>query len=365
MCDALDVRGHRRLTRASATESYPDPRSLPATVEPPDLVELRAAALAIEQEVAGAIVGQQEALRGTLICLIAGGHALLEGVPGLGKTTMVLAYAAALGLPHSRIQFTPDLMPADITGTTVLAEHQGGAMQMRFQPGPIFTSVVLADEINRASPRTQSALLEAMQEATVTVAGTTHPLPRPFCVLATQNPVELRGTYPLPEAQLDRFFLKLRFGYPSRSELTDIVRRTTGAEDSATAPASSERAQAGPDPTLLPRLGAFAREVPAAEQVLDYASRLVLALHPGAGAAPLVDDYVRLGPSPRGAQALALAGRIAALMDGRHNLAFEDIRAVAPLALRHRLILGLDAERDAVEPDAIIAQAIERTPEPS
>jgi MoxR-like ATPase len=328
-----------------------------------DLVELRDAALAVERAVADAIVGQEEALRGALICLVAGGHALLEGVPGLGKTRMVQAYAAALGLPHSRIQFTPDLMPADITGTTVLAEHAGGAMQMRFQPGPVFASLVLADEINRASPRTQSALLEAMQEAGVTVAGTTHPLPLPFCVLATQNPVELRGTYPLPEAQLDRFLLKLHFDYPSRSELTEIVRLTAGAEGSAGPSALSGETQASPDPTLLPRLGAFARELPAARQVLDYASRLVLGLHPGEGAAPLVNDYVRLGPSPRGAQALAVAGRVAALLAGRHNLAFEDIRATAPLALRHRLILGFDAERDAVAPDAIIAQAIERTDE--
>jgi MoxR-like ATPase len=328
-------------------------------VDPAALDELRNAALAVERRVAGAIVGQQEALRGTLICLIAGGHALLEGVPGLGKTTMVHAYAEALGLPHGRIQFTPDLMPADITGTTVLAEHAGGSMRMRFQPGPIFASIVLADEINRASPRTQSALLEAMQEATVTIAGTTHRLPRPFCVLATQNPVELRGTYPLPEAQLDRFFLKLRFTYPDRSELTDIVRRTTGGDR----PAPDGSADALPDPELLPRLGALARELPAARQVLDYASRLVLALHPAEGAAPLVNEYVRLGPSPRGAQALVLAGSIAALLAARHNLAFEDIDAIAAPALRHRLILGFDAERDRVDPDAIVAQAIERTPE--
>jgi MoxR-like ATPase len=337
------------------------PGDLPA--EPPDLLELRAAALAVEQRVAGAIVGQQEALRGTLICLIAGGHALLEGVPGLGKTTMVRAYADALGLPHGRIQFTPDLMPADITGTTILAEHPGGEMRMRFQPGPIFASVVLADEINRASPRTQSALLEAMQEATVTVAGTTHRLPRPFCVLATQNPVELSGTYPLPEAQLDRFFLKLRFTYPDRSELTEIVRRTNATEDPVDSRLSSETTAATPDPTLLPRLGAFAREVPVAEQVLDYASRLVLALHPSEEAAPLISEYVRLGPSPRGAQSLVLAARTAALLAGRHNVAFEDISGIAPQALRHRLILGFDAERDGIDPDAIVAQAIERTSE--
>jgi MoxR-like ATPase len=335
-------------------------------VEPPELIELRDAALAIERAVAEAVVGQQEALRGTLICLIAGGHALLEGVPGLGKTTMVRAYAQALGLPHSRIQFTPDLMPADITGTTVLAEHAGGAMQMRFQPGPIFASVVLADEINRASPRTQSALLEAMQEATVTIAGTTHELPSPFCVLATQNPIELRGTYPLPEAQLDRFFLQLRFRYPSRAELTDVVRRTTGGPASAggsAAPGSGGEGPSSADPTLLPRLGALARELPSSQPVLDYASRLVLALHPGEGAPGLVNGYVRLGPSPRGAQALVLAGRIAALLAGRHNLAFEDIRDVAPAALRHRLILGFDAERDGIDPDAIVAEAIERTAE--
>lgn len=334
-----------------------------AETEPIDLVEQRAAVLALEREVAGKIVGQQEALRGTLICLIAGGHALLEGVPGLGKTTLVRSYAQVLGLRHSRIQFTPDLMPADITGTTVLTEEPGGGMQMRFQPGPIFASVVLADEINRASPRTQSALLEAMQEATVTVAGATHRLPRPFCVLATQNPVEMRGTYPLPEAQLDRFLLKLRFTYPSADELTSIVRETTGARNQVDGELSpvlpaQESGVAGTDPDLLPRLGALARQVPAAEQVLDYASRLVLALHPRQGAASLVRDYVRLGPSPRGAQALALAGRVRALLAGRHNLAFEDVQAVAPMALRHRLVLGFDAERDAIDPDAIVADAI-------
>jgi MoxR-like ATPase len=286
---------------------------------------------------------------------------------------MVRSYAGALGLPHSRIQFTPDLMPADITGTTVLAEHAGGAMQMRFQPGPIFSSLVLADEINRASPRTQSALLEAMEEATVTVAGVTHELPRPFCVLATENPIELRGTYPLPEAQLDRFLFKLHFSYPSHSELNDIIRRTTGfpdvqpAADGSGAEGAAPPADgpiARPDPALLPRLGALARGLPSAQPVLDYAGRLVLALHPGEEAPPLVNDYVRLGPSPRGAQALVVAGRIAALLAGRHNLAFEDIREVARPALRHRLILGFDAERDAIDPDAIVSEAIERRPEP-
>jgi MoxR-like ATPase len=331
--------------------------------EAAELAELRARVLAIEQSVGGTIVGQREALRGTLICLIAGGHALLEGVPGLGKTTMVRSYAERLGLEHSRIQFTPDLMPADITGTTVLAEHAGGAMQMRFQPGPIFASLVLADEINRASPRTQSALLEAMQEATVTVAGTTHRLPDPFCVLATQNPIELRGTYPLPEAQLDRFLLKLRFSFPTRAELTEIVRETAGGREDPGPGQTGDPIEPAEDSGLLPRLGGFARELPAAEAVLDYASRLVLALHPGPEASPLVSGYVNLGPSPRGAQALVLAGRIAALLAGRHNLAFEDIRAVAPPALRHRLILGFDAERDAIDPDAIVAEAIERTAE--
>lgn len=315
---------------------------------------LRRTAEAVEREVARAVVGQERAVRGVLVALLAGGHALLEGVPGLGKTTMVRAFADAFGLAMRRIQFTPDLLPADITGTTVLDVGAGvgagaGAGAPRFVAGPLFAPLVLADEVNRASPRTQSALLEAMQERTVTVGVKTHPLPAPFCVLATQNPVELHGTYPLPEAELDRFLLHIAVGYPSLAELNALVARTTGAEDAAVAAVSS----AGE----LQAMQALVREVPAASHVVDYASRLVLALQPGEV------DAVRLGPSPRGAQALCLAGRVVALLDGRRSLAFSDVRAVAHDALRHRLALSFAAEREGVTADALIDAALERVPE--
>jgi MoxR-like ATPase len=318
--------------------------------EASDPEAFRATALSIERQVARTIVGQREAVRGVLLCLIAGGHALLEGIPGVGKTSMANAFAAAVGLSHSRVQFTPDLMPADITGTTVLSQDAVGGLRSEFDRGPVFCNLLLADEINRASPRTQSALLEAMQEGTVTVAGDTHPLPSPFCVLATQNPVEMHGTYPLPEAQLDRFMLKLRFVYPTRAELETIVAQTNaGVAAEIDVVASAEQ---------LLAMGALAREVPAATLVLEHIGDLVLALQPSPDAAPLVRDYVRLGPSPRGAQALSLAGRISALLDGRHNLALEDVHAVAMPALRHRLVLNFDAEREAITPEAIIADAL-------
>jgi MoxR-like ATPase len=311
--------------------------------------EFRTAVTAIEAQVAAAIVGQREAVRGVTISLILGGHALLEGVPGIGKTSMVRAFASALGISYSRIQFTPDLMPADITGTVVLVDSPDHAPQLVFQPGPLFGSLILADEINRASPRTQSALLEAMQEGTVTIGNDSHHLSRPFSVLATQNPVEMQGTYPLPEAQLDRFLLKLHFDYPSAAELTAIVRRTTDQLPEPEPVSDGE--------TLL-RMGALARSLPAAQEVLDYASRIVIALQPLEGADKLVRDYVRLGPSPRGAQALTLAGSVNALIAGRHHLAYEDIRAVALPALRHRLILTFDAERNGVSADDIVTAVV-------
>jgi MoxR-like ATPase len=323
-----------------------------AQLEALDIEEFRAAATAIEGQVSAIVVGQAEAVRGTLICLIGDGHALLEGVPGLGKTTLANAFAAALGLSHTRIQFTPDLMPADITGTTVLVDDESGRPRLDFRQGPVFASLVLADEINRASPRTQSALLEAMQEGTVTITGRTHRLPRPFSVLATQNPVELQGTYPLPEAQLDRFLLKLRFEYPSAAELTKIM-----AEHPVSARLPIVERVA--DGTQLLRMNALARSVPAAGHVLDYVSRLLLAMQPASpSATPLVRQYVRLGPSPRGGQALALAGRINALLEGRPNLAFEDIRVVVMPALRHRLVLSFDAERQQITPEDVISEAL-------
>jgi MoxR-like ATPase len=316
--------------------------------------DFRTTCLAIERSVRSVMIGQEAAVRGTLICLVLGAHALLEGVPGLGKTSMARAFARAVGAGYSRIQFTPDLMPADITGTIVLLEGGSHGPQLEFQPGPVFAGLVLADEINRASPRTQSALLEAMQEGTVTVGRTTRDLPRPFSVLATQNPVEMQGTYPLPEAQLDRFLLKVEFDYPSANQLTEIV--TTTLADPVDVAAAA-------DPAQLLRMGALARTVPAAAHVRDYASRLVIALQPGDGSAPIVRDNVRLGPSPRGAQALTLAGNVTALLDGRHNLSLEDVRTVARPALRHRLVLNFDAERTGVTADRIIDEVVAMLPE--
>jgi MoxR-like ATPase len=316
--------------------------------------EFRATAAEIERQVELAIVGQREAIRGVLTCLIAGGHGLLEGVPGLGKTTMVRAFAQALNLSHSRVQFTPDLMPADITGTTVFTEDPATrGLRSQFHPGPVFSNMLLADEINRASPRTQSALLEAMQEGTVTVAGETHALPRPFCVLATQNPVEMHGTYPLPEAQLDRFLLKLRFEFPSSDELLAIMSQDGEVTAEIEPVADAER---------LLAMNLLARQVPASRHVLEQIGAVILALQPSADAPQLVRDYVRLGPGPRGAQALSLAGRITALLDGRHNLAVEDVRAVAFPALRHRLVLNFDAEREAITPEMVIQGALDRLP---
>jgi MoxR-like ATPase len=328
----------------------------PEQLEPLEPEEFQRVAAAIEAAVGRVVVGQRDAVRGALICLLSGGHALLEGVPGLGKTTMARALAAALDLEAKRIQFTPDLMPADITGTNVLVQSAGGAdARLRFEPGPVFANVVIADEINRAAPRTQSALLEAMQERTVTTANTTRRLPEPFFVLATQNPVEMYGTYPLPEAELDRFFLKLQFSYPPADELSAMVERTT-------AEAAEPTIEPVADGATVARMNALVRAVPAAEHVIDYASRLVLALQPGPQASERVRRFVRLGPSPRGAQALALAGRVAALIDGRYSLAVEDVRAVALPALRHRLVLTIDAERQGVSADEIVTEALEALP---
>jgi MoxR-like ATPase len=325
--------------------------------EASDPEAFRETAFAIEGQIARAIVGQDDAVRGVLMCLIASGHALLEGIPGLGKTSMARAFAAAVALSHNRVQFTPDLLPADITGTTVFSQDPAAGLHSEFQAGPVFCNLLLADEINRASPRTQSALLEAMQEGTVTAAGTTYPLPRPFCVLATQNPVELHGTYPLPEAQLDRFMLKLRFSYPSGAELEQIVAQTNeGVEAKIDVVANAEQ---------LLAMGVLAREVPAATLVLGYISDLVLALQPGPDGAAMVRDYVRLGQSPRAAQALSVAGRINALLDGRHNLSVEDVQAVAMPALRHRLVLNFDAERESVTAEAIVTDALGRVRERS
>jgi MoxR-like ATPase len=337
------------------------PATTPATfddqaVPPMEPEEFQRVAEDVRSQVRSVIVGQDEAIEGTLTSLIAGGHALLEGVPGLGKTSLVRAFGRALDLQHGRIQFTPDLMPADITGTTVLAEDPSGRRTLTFQPGPVFGNLILADEINRATPKTQSALLEAMQEGTVTLGNVQRRLPQPFCVLATQNPIELQGTYPLPEAQLDRFFLKLFFSMPSREDLDDIVLRTSDMSDLPVRQVA--------DASILMRMHRLAAQVPMARHVVDYASRIVLALQPSAqDANDLVRRHVRLGPSPRGAQALCLAGRVGALLAGRYNLAFADVRAIAKPALRHRMVLTFDAQRQGISPDTIIDQVISGVPE--
>jgi MoxR-like ATPase len=335
--------------------------------------EFRVLAGEIRGQVGKVIVGQDEAVDGVLRCLLAGGHALLEGTPGLGKTSLVRAFAGAAGLPSGRVQFTPDLMPADITGTDVLSRAADGAVTVAFRPGPVFTHLLLADELNRAMPKTQSALLEAMGEGTVTSAGVTRQLPRPFSVLATQNPVEAHGTFPLPEAQLDRFLLSLRFSPPGREELRDIVLRDTmppgGVLSSGvlSGPAPGDAAPAAgwaglsqvAGPAEVNAMIALVRAVPMAPHVADYAARLVIALDPRhPAAAQRVRRFARFGPSPRGAQALCLAGRACALLDGRLSLAFRDIRAVAVTALRHRVPLSLEGQREGVSADSLIEDAM-------
>ena len=317
--------------------------------------EFRETVAAIEEQVGRVIVGQHEVVRHVLMCIIAGGHALLEGVPGLGKTMLIRTLADVLDLRFSRIQFTPDLMPADITGTDVLEEAEDGRREFRFQPGPIFANLVLADEINRATPKTQSALLEAMQERSVTVANRTYRLDEPFFVMATQNPLEMEGTYPLPEAQLDRFMFKVDVLFPSSEELVEILARTTGAAE--------PRASIAADGAQIIRLGALARKVPIPTHVSEYVARLIVATHPDSEDAPeTVRRYVRYGSSPRGAQALILGAKIGALLDGRYNVAFEDVQAVAPAALRHRLILNFEGQAEGVRPDDVIADLVASVP---
>jgi len=301
----------------------------------------------IEAELGKLMVGQKEVIRFTLTALIAGGHVLIEGVPGLGKTVLVRSLARALHLDFARVQFTPDLMPADITGTQIITEDDSGRRRFQFQAGPLFTNLLLADEINRATPKTQSALLEAMQERQVTAGDKTRPLPHPFFVMATQNPIELEGTYPLPEAQLDRFFFKLVVPFPSGDELAEIARRTTGTVEPDLRPVAG-----GDDLEAMSRL---AREVPVAEHVMDRAVALVLSTHPDRDGAPdEVRRYVRWGASPRALQTLILSGRIRALLAGRFNVAFEDLYAVALPALRHRIFLNFEADAAGVGADEIV-----------
>jgi MoxR-like ATPase len=302
-------------------------------------------------EVGKVLVGQEMLVRQMLITLLAGGNALLEGVPGLGKTLLVRTLAQAIHGTFSRIQFTPDLMPADIVGTMVLSEDEAGRRAFRFEPGPVFANLLLADEINRATPRTQSALLEAMQERRCTVGRTTYDLPSPFFVLATQNPLEMEGTYPLPEAQLDRFFFKINVAFPTEEELIEIARRTTGAELPTPIPVAD-----GAKVLAMQRL---ARQVPVAEHVTRYAARLVLATHPDKDrASALVRKHLLYGASPRGLQTLILAAKITALLDGRAAASIEDIRAVALPALRHRVILSYEAQAEGVNADEVIEEVV-------
>jgi len=311
----------------------------------------------IADEVRRVIVGHTDVLEGVLLCLLTEGHAILEGVPGIGKTLLVRTLAEALDLEFRRIQFTPDLMPADIVGTNVIVETEGGRREWEFRPGPVFGHLLLADEINRATPKTQSALLEAMQERSVTVAGTTRRLPEPFFVLATQNPLEMEGTYPLPEAQLDRFLVKLLMRMPPRDDISEIVQRTTGRD--------VPRAGRAADGPALLAMRDLVREVPAAAHVRDYASALVLGTHPDhESAPPMVAQYVRYGAGPRAAQAMVLGGKVLALVDGRCNVAFEDVRRMAPAALRHRLILNFEGEAAAIDPDQVVADVLRHVPEP-
>jgi len=307
----------------------------------------------VKAECGKVIVGNADIVDGVLICLLSGGHALLEGVPGLGKTLLVRTLSQVLDLDFNRVQFTPDLMPADITGTNILMEDDSGRKIFQFQPGPVFANIVLADEINRATPKTQSAMLEAMQEHHVTVSGKQYRLEEPFFVLATQNPIEMEGTYPLPEAQLDRFLFKLIVPSPTFSELSTIVERTTGVETP-----QIEKVLNGAQILAMRQI---AREVPIASHVREFAVKVILATHPRSEVATsMVNQFVRFGSSPRGAQALVLAGKIRALLDGRYNVAYDDIASVAPAALRHRLILNFEGEAEGIGTDAIVRDILTR-----
>jgi MoxR-like ATPase len=313
---------------------------------------------AVRHQLARVIVGHDELVHGVLTCLFVGGHCLLEGVPGLGKTLLVRSLAEALDLRFSRIQFTPDLMPADILGTNMVVETPEGRRVFEFQPGPIFTQICLADEINRATPKTQSALLETMQEGSITIAGRTYVLEQPFFVMATQNPIEQEGTYPLPEAQLDRFFFKLLVGYSNRQELATILDRTTRGGQHA--------AHKVMDGAEIRQWQQLVREVIIAPHVQDYIVRLTLATHPqGEFAPPITNQYVRWGASPRGAQSVALAVKVRALLEGRYNVSFEDVRRVYLPAMRHRVLLNFEAQAESVPTDHVLGELLAAVPEKS
>ncbi len=333
------------------TETNPTPAEVRAKCE-----AFQRTFRSLADEVGTVIVGHKEVVEGVLGALFAGGNVLLEGVPGLGKTLLVRTLAQTLNLPFSRIQFTPDLMPADVIGTNIITEDPStGRRGFAFQKGPIFAQIVLADEINRATPKTQSALLEAMQERSVTVAGQTYKLELPFLVLATQNPIEQEGTYPLPEAQMDRFIFKINVGYSQLGELMTVLDRTTGYVQPEVKPILD-----GPAILAAQRL---VREVIVAPHVQQYAARLVLATHPGGQhAADIAGKYIRCGASPRGAQAILLGAKVRALCEGRFHASNKDVQEVALAALRHRVLLNFEAEADRVDPDAIVRQIIEKTP---
>ena len=308
----------------------------------------------VRREIGKMVVGHAEVVEGVLVCLFAGGHALLEGVPGLGKTLLIRCLSEALSLHFSRVQFTPDLMPADVTGTTIVVENERGR-DFQFRKGPIFAQIVLADEINRATPKTQSSLLEAMQEKSVTVGGTTYQLEKPFFVMATQNAIEQEGTYPLPEAQLDRFFYKLEVGYSTREELSEILDRTTRNE--------TPRIEKVMDAATILSYQQLVRQVTVAPHVQDYAVRLVLATHPrGQFAVPMVNQFLRFGASPRAAQTLILGAKVRALLAGRTHVAVEDIRAGVLPAMRHRCLLNFEGEAEGKTTDEILTNIVETMP---
>lgn len=314
---------------------------------PLSIEEFSQIARSIEAEVRRVMVGQEDVIRSVLICVLAGRHALLEGVPGLGKTQLVRTLADALDLKFSRIQFTPDLMPADITGTDIMEDNEQGHRAFKFREGPIFANLVLADEINRTSPKTQSALLEAMQEQSVTVAGRSYKLAPPFFVLATQNPLEMEGTYPLPEAQLDRFMFKIDVKFPTLDQMVSILDRTTGG--------TSPKANSVADGASIIRMGALGLNTPVPTHVSRFAAQVVLASHPDSpDASDFVRRYVRYGASPRGAQALIIGAKLNALLDGRFNVSFDDVKAMALQALRHRVLLNYDAQFDGVTADDVV-----------
>jgi MoxR-like ATPase len=327
----------------------------PANIEA-QVAEFKARYQGIEAEIGKVIVGHKDVVAQTVLCLMIGGHALLEGVPGLGKTMLVRTLAQVLDLQFSRIQFTPDLMPADIVGTSIVSTDESGQRSWQFQPGPIFGNLILADEINRATPKTQSALLEAMAEQSVSVAKKTHKLTDPFFVLATQNPIEMEGTYPLPEAQLDRFAFKISIESPALADLLTILDRTTGVQTP-----SPERVV---NTQQIVSMKHLVRAVPVASHVKDYIGRLVLGTHPDTANAPeITKKYIRFGASPRGAQAIILAAKVLALRDGRYNVSFADVRSVLLPCLRHRIILNFEGQAEGLSTDTVVKKVIDATPE--